>query len=595
MPRKYLLIFILSTALRCAISQNGDTSGPALQFTDPGKDPGESIANSTVNITTPRATSEISTLPPTSTANSPSTEASVNSTDPNPLREAASNSDALKPEGDSLASTSTLSTVASSPVTRSIPDNPVKSSRPPYRHPETCAERALQPIQPEQDELSMIRKCCAIGESFANENFTDRPNECVDNDAPFLLEPIAVTMYNGCIEDNETRVEMDISVGNFCNRSVYYSESLNDRMYIIQNGSLLVMDPEGTVGFRIFNDYCIDINAKTGKYDAIVCVSPPVEAKIGRSQSIIYTIFMMISIPCLFFVTFIHFAIDKLNHLHGLCIGSMSFCLGMGFLLHSITQLSTLVELRLQYAVQYFILAYYMWIFILCLNLVLFLWIYVLHYVNLRTRHKTAHFVAYFMVAMVLPIFLVIYTKIKRIPGMPSYFQQAWNESIKMGQRYFIPPVSTILAICFVLLVLAYFGFRKLDELLTARDNVSLHLAENGATRLEPTLPKIDRSFAEQVQLNARCLALLYVIVVFTWILEVVTFYSPGAGDILGFLEAMNAMQGVFILIIFVIIRKKRTVIASWWHDRGSHNISDGTEMQPMKGRCNEDKEQDEK
>lgn len=94
---------------------------------------------------------------------------------------------------------------------------------------------------------------------------------------------------------------------------------------------------------------------------------------------------------------------------------------------------------------------------------------------------------------------------------------------------------------------------------------------------------------------SARCLALLYVIVVFTWILEVVTFYSPGAGDILGFLEAMNAMQGVFILIIFVIIRKKRTVIASWWHDRGSHNISDGTEMQPMKGRCSEDKEQDEK
>lgn len=66
---------------------------------------------------------------------------------------------------------------------------------------------------------------------------------------------------------------------------------------------------------------------------------------------------------------------------------------------------------------------------------------------------------------------------------------------------------------------------------------------------------------------------MLGIILITTWLLEIVTFYSPGPQIYLILMDMINGLQGVFILLIFLIIRRRRTLIFRWWVDRGSHTI----------------------
>lgn len=49
---------------------------------------------------------------------------------------------------------------------------------------------------------------------------------------------------------------------------------------------------------------------------------------------------------------------------------------------------------------------------------------------------------------------------------MPSYFLKGLTEATRSSQQYFIPPISSMLFICFLLLIASYFGFRKLNPIV---------------------------------------------------------------------------------------------------------------------------------
>lgn len=54
----------------------------------------------------------------------------------------------------------------------------------------------------------------------------------------------------------------------------------------------------------------------------------------------------------------------------------------------------------------------------------------------------------------------------KALYGMPSYYLKGQTEATRDSQQYFIPPISSILFISFVLLVASYFGFRELNPIV---------------------------------------------------------------------------------------------------------------------------------
>lgn len=72
---------------------------------------------------------------------------------------------------------------------------------------------------------------------------------------------------------------------------------------------------------------------------------------------------------------------------------------------------------------------------------------------------------------------------------------------------------------------------------------------------------------------SAKCISLLGIILISTWLLEIVTFYSPGPQIYLILMDMINGLQGVFVLLIFLIMRRRRTIIFRWWNDRGSLTV----------------------
>lgn len=158
----------------------------------------------------------------------------------------------------------------------------------------------------------------------------------------------------------------------YFHRSFLYNSG-DDLFYVVQDGSLLVMDTYANETYTMENKYCIDIENSSGTTYAIVCITA-VDEHINRSQILIVGILMLISIPCLLLVSYVHFRIRELRTLHGMTLSIMSVCLATGYLLYSLVHLFKLDDHNFGYSVQFFMLSYYFWFFCLCCNVCCNIW-----------------------------------------------------------------------------------------------------------------------------------------------------------------------------------------------------------------------------
>ncbi|XP_073838383.1 methuselah-like 14 isoform X4 [Musca autumnalis] len=384
---------------------------------------------------------------------------------------------------------------------------------------------------------------------------------CVSTSRSIDHRALNVTLYDNCIEDMETDLILPFEIGNPCNTSFLYNNE-DDLFFVVQDGSLLVMDSHANETYSMESKYCIDIENSSGTTYAIVCITS-VEDHINRSQILIVGILMLISIPCLLMVSYVHFRIRELRTLHGMTLSIMSACLATGYFLYSLVHLFKLDDRNIGYAVQFFVLSYYFWFFCLCCNVCCNIWIHIA-----LSKAKTKNARLFYMGIYSLSSFsgalvLVILTNQKGLPGMPSYFIQGYTESIRESQRYFIPPVSTLLLLSFFVMTGTFFGFQKYKSrgiMVATKQNPDI--ATDG-----------DKHVYEEVKKDAKCISLLGLILISTWLLEIVTFYSPGPQIYLILMEMINGLQGVFVLLIFLVIRRRRTVIFRWWNDRGSYIV----------------------
>lgn len=106
-------------------------------------------------------------------------------------------------------------------------------------------------------------------------------------------------------------------------------------------------------------------------------------------------------------------------------------------------------------------------------------------------------FITYATISLGIPIVLVSLSASKSTNGMPSYYLKGVTEAIRDSQQYFIPPISTILFISFVLLVASYFGFRELDPIV-----LKAFLAKKvmEKRKMIETLDTIDVKYYEEVK-----------------------------------------------------------------------------------------------
>lgn len=97
---------------------------------------------------------------------------------------------------------------------------------------------------------------------------------------------------------------------------------------------------------------------------------------------------------------------------------------------------------------------------------------------------------------------------------------------------------------------------------------------------------------------SARATCILFAIQSVCFISELITFYVTNEESI--FFELINAMQGVFILLLFILMPKPLMILRQWWSgDRGSLVVEQPqrrpvvtyqSEVEPLKNGSNEDK-----
>lgn len=289
----------------------------------------------------------------------------------------------------------------------------------------TCLSREKLKTQPLQTNSSRLKKCCPNGERLQY-NVETKQYLCEVDENPFNPEIVDVTLYDNCIEDNEIPTELEILVGNPCNESVLYREEDGDVMFVLQNGSLLAVDRNRNESFYVTNDYCLD-NEENGRLYAISCTSS-VSGQLDKAQTFLFAVSMLFSVPCLVFLAYVHFRIKELRTIHGLIVGCLSSCLAIGFTLHTIAQTSEDLKLILGYYVLFFMLWYFLWLLALCSNITFIIWYNVRLNRSVTKSVRYASFATYFIISFSIAFGLALTTKLKGLPGMPSYFFQGFTE-----------------------------------------------------------------------------------------------------------------------------------------------------------------------
>ncbi|XP_039966733.1 probable G-protein coupled receptor Mth-like 14 isoform X1 [Bactrocera neohumeralis] len=441
--------------------------------------------------------------------------------------------------------------------------------------PDDCSQRNKKAAQPIYTKNSRLRKCCPHGEGLSV--FRDNQTDEFCDSTNFQFEPliISVVLYDNCIEDEENAVDLQVEIGNPCNSSLIYNDE-DDAFFVLQDGSLLIMDKYGNDSYTVEKYYCLDMDNVSGITYAITCITA-IEEHLKRGQIIAIAALMLVSIPCLLIVSYIHIKLKELRSVHGLCLSSLSLCLALGYFLHSLVHIFKIDSMKIGYAIQFLMLSYFIWFFCLCWNVLVNIWFRIPS--NKRASKLTVWcvFGGHSLVCYSVAGSLVAFTIHKGLPGMPSYFMQGLTASIRESQRYFIPPVSSFLFLSFIVMMISFFGFQKIKK-----QKVETAAKDSTSGTVHPNIiVEIDEMKYEEVKKDAKCISFLGVILIVSWLLEIVTFYSPGPDAYLMVMEMINGLQGVFIMLIFVVVRRRRTVILRWWYDRGSHNVED-VELEAM-------------
>lgn len=192
-----------------------------------------------------------------------------------------------------------------------------------------CSEFEKSPHQPVYDKDSHINKCCPQGEIF--EDVGGGRLRCTPGDRKLDIETIYAVFYGDaeCIEDKDHLIHFDYESVNACyanNVTFQYSKDQGDEMFVIQNGSLLVIT-DGQF-MAVFDHYCVEVDTH-GKLLAKAC--DEVEPIVLRSTAVLIYVGIAIASLGLILTCVAYAFVPKLNDVFGyLLVGHAgSFLVGM--------------------------------------------------------------------------------------------------------------------------------------------------------------------------------------------------------------------------------------------------------------------------
>lgn len=205
-------------------------------------------------------------------------------------------------------------------------------------------------------------------------NSNEETRKCSFDSQVFNVSILNATFYENCIEDNETGPKLNYTFSNACesklnNVMIKYAQEYGDLLYVLQNGSLLVVD-ENFESYDIHPDYCLDVDREEGHLYAIVCVfKSNFQTRILRAEAYLYALCLWLSVPCLFVTVFFYVKIGELRNLHGKSLACHCTCLAVAYILLGIVQIQLNVAFTMTYFIQYSLISCICWLCVLCIDI----------------------------------------------------------------------------------------------------------------------------------------------------------------------------------------------------------------------------------
>ncbi|XP_035785300.1 probable G-protein coupled receptor Mth-like 14 isoform X2 [Anopheles albimanus] len=431
-----------------------------------------------------------------------------------------------------------------------------------------CRRYQKLPNQPMyvNSTASVIRKCCPIGQRMLHDG--TRYVECGKDDfdsgpisTTFELKAIVAQLYDGCIEDREEEINLRVLAGEPCPMDyglIAYGKRTKDSLYVIQNGSLLVV-LEHMLEYYIYNAYCLDYDPLDASIMAYVCVSdvalPP---DVLNGQIIMLTLCLIMAVPLLLATAFFYYVIPELHDVHGKALAMNCINFAVALLLETYFQYRTRGhrlesdEVVLESYAEYFILATFFWLMVNIANNCLHSWYFLPKHRMPQGERK--RFLLYAIVAQLLPLFIILH----------------WGLTSNGGRNvkhYFFVPIIVVLVVNKILLTATMIGLQRLKvEYYDTRIVRERLIASNRISEANE-LPVISCDRLNKVIYMNKYTTMLYTVMTAVWVATICIYYVTGEIPI--FFDILFGFQGMFMFLFFICMRKPFRIVQNWFSRNG--------------------------
>ncbi|XP_055631670.1 uncharacterized protein LOC129771722 [Toxorhynchites rutilus septentrionalis] len=522
------ILIILSCGVRMTTGESLNETSSEVENTL------ESSELPVVNSTAPRSSSESTEMPV------------VETTQPVMMM--------VTQESTETVPTTTTTTSTAYPSSNEIPPDKGLDRSP------NCSQFPLSSQQPVYDKNSLINKCCPFGQIFQQDD--EGRLRCTPGERKIDVETIYAVFYGDseCIEDKENKLHFNYDPNDSClgnNMTFQYSKEQGDELFVIQNGSLLVLENGGFMS--VFDQYCIEVDTNSRLLAKACDDIEPVVLK--STAALIYAGMMMASVALL--VTCLAYAlIPKLNDVFGYLLAGHSGTFLVGLIMMTLAVCGDRCVAREDVAVvQIFAQIFLMSSVFTFLLMNVYNYVYAAYYLpnglEFDTKSKKDVF-----------IFLgVLYT----ITLLPLFLP--WKHSLIFHLILYI----YYLAIATVL----YLSHRALRTLADSKfirftvSNQSYH--ELTYTEAVNAQPRLDRERLKELSSVNRLCTVETVFTFICWVLFSSLQRNTDSNTHVDIYRICTAyaiiFQGLLIGVLFVGGRKKWTIIRECWHNSGSIDL----------------------
>uniref|UniRef100_A0A182K0V8 G-protein coupled receptors family 2 profile 2 domain-containing protein n=1 Tax=Anopheles christyi TaxID=43041 RepID=A0A182K0V8_9DIPT len=409
-------------------------------------------------------------------------------------------------------------------------------------------------------EASVIRKCCPRGESLVSEH--SKYVSC-QKDAPssYVPQAIVAQFYQDCIEDLEEEIQLEVRYGNPCpaeGAMISFGQRTNDTLYVIQNGSLLVI--YGAKDYNVYDTYCLDYDRDDGTLVGYVCPSEvQVMVDLVKGQLFLLTICLIVAIPGLLVTALLYIIIPKLHDLHGRALAMNCVNFAIALLLECFFQYRNrgkrmlMDDMVLENYAEYFILATFFWLLVNCANNCFHAWYYVPRGKKSNTTEEYRRFALYAAFAQLIPLWIILCYSTTPT-GTPAI------------KHYLFIPIGVTLGLGLLSLLMTLYGLRQLKASYYYVHEIRQRLLlEERVDEVCQYMPVCGYKVNKVIYMSKYTVP-LFVVMSIIWTVMGVTYYTTYELPI--FYDILFGFQGILMFIIFVCMPRPYDTIKAWMVER---------------------------